>query len=174
MMSNIQTISAKEAGELIVRGEPLVNCRVEGTLDLYALESKLEGRVVIKNCVLDKLDSPSVEFKHAVELRGSHFRACCFDSAYFLAGLTIDSCVFERQVDFEAGGHNKAVISITNSEFREFANFFDCWFQGDVIIMNNDFMKGTNLLGNKGKAYGVSFDVEPRIGNNKGTIDIDG
>jgi hypothetical protein len=40
--------------------------------------------------------------------------------------------------------------------------------------MDNEFAGGANLLGNKDEPFGVQFDVEPRIENNRGRIDLDG
>jgi len=53
-------------------------------------------------------------------------------------------------------------------------NFFDCWFKSGVIVSNNDFKKGTNLLGNKDEVYRVQFDIEPVVENNTGSINLDG
>jgi hypothetical protein len=51
-------------------------------------------------------------------------------------------------------------------------NFFDCIYEGPVIITNNKFEKGTNLLGNQNEPFVASFDDVVTIENNEGEIDI--
>ena len=80
-----------------------------------------------------------------------------------MQGINVDHCIFDSYLDFEAGGHNKKPVIITNTEFKDFVNFFDCWYQDEVIVCGNDFRKGTNLCGNKGKSYQTQFDMPPLI-----------
>jgi hypothetical protein len=77
-------------------------------------------------------------------------------------------------LDFQAGGHNKTgnPIIITNNNFKDFVNFFDCWYENEVTISNNNkFHKGTNLLG-KPHNIPVTFDKEPIIKDNIGQLDL--
>jgi hypothetical protein len=77
-------------------------------------------------------------------------------------------------LDFQAGGHNKQgnPLVITNNDFKEFVNFFDCWYENEVAIINNKFHKGTNLLG-KPFDIPVRFDIQPDIRNNTGQLNLD-
>lgn len=176
MITALQTISAEAAVELILHGKPLFDFQIQGTVDLHKLEGQLNTALIFENCLLENLISPSVEFKYPVRFSRCHFKKCNFDFAYFLYGLTIDNCVFESYLNFQAGGHNqhRFEFTIVRSTFNGFVNFFDCWFQGNVLVMDNDFKKGTNLLGNKSMPYRVSFDVSPIVENNKGLVDLDG
>ena len=99
--------------------------------------------LVLINCIIDNLVSPSIEFKNKVIFENSYFCKCSFNYTYFLGGLTIDNCVFESYLDFEAGGHNQNnnLFTIKNSHFKSFVNFFDCLFQSGVEIINNHFEK---------------------------------
>jgi hypothetical protein len=171
----MQPISSKTAIDLIIQGKPLINYHISDKLELYNLKDKYDCELIIENCIFDNLISPSIEFKHPVRLIRSCFHKCSFNYAYFIEGLMIDNCVFDSYLDFEAGGHNQknSTITIKNSTFKGFVNFFDCWYQSKVVITDNDFEKGTNLLGNKDKAYRVQFDVTPIIENNRGSIDLD-
>jgi hypothetical protein len=47
-----------------------------------------------------------------------------------------------------------------NCIFKEFVDFEDCCFDGDVVLVleNVKFVKGTNLLGNKDTPVEVSFE----------------
>jgi hypothetical protein len=164
-----------EATTLILQGKPIRDSHIIGEFRIDYKKERQEG-LHIENCIIDNLVSPAVEFHGPVNLINSRFCKSLLVGAYFLSGLTIDKCIFETYTDFDAGGHNEIpnAFRIVNSQFLDFVNFFDCWFKNDVIIMDNEFAKGTNLLGNKGEPFRVQFDVEPRIENNKGRIDLDG
>jgi hypothetical protein len=116
----------------------------------------------------------AIHFGKPVRFINCHFEECKFVFTYFLGGLTIDNCKFDDYLDFQAGGHNIAgkLITIANNQFSGFVNFFDCWYESEVIIKNNCFLQGTNLLG-KPLNIPVTFDVEPVIENNQGQLDID-
>lgn len=170
------TISAATAIDMIRQGNPILDSHIVGNLDIYKIDKELTAALVLANCTIDNLVAPSVDFQYPVRLNNCRLFKCSFNYAYFQRGLTIDSCVFESYLDFEAGGHNQPgyLFQIVNSQFRSFVNFFDCWFTGEVAIENNDFGGGTNLLGNKLAVYSVQFDSKPRIENNRGTLDLDG
>src|SRR5579863_2505921 len=173
---NKVTITAKDANELIVQGKQLKNFHITGDLDLFKIRGELQTDLSIENCIIDNLIAPAVKFSHHVHFNDVCFKRCSFNFARFYDGLLIENCEFETYLDFSPGGHNEKnkLFSIRNSVFKEFVSFFDCWFQGDVEIVNNDFRKGTNLLGNKDDVYRVHFDFEPTIKNNLGLIDLDG
>ncbi|MEM6260963.1 MAG: hypothetical protein AAGI38_00540, partial [Bacteroidota bacterium] len=131
-------------------------------------------KLAIKNCELDLLSCVSVTFKKTVKLVNSHFHDCHFTFSYFLKGLKIDQCTFDDYLDFQAGGHNKegCTITLNNNHFNGFVNFFDCWYESDVLIKGNNFTKGTNLLG-KPNNIPVSFDKRLIMANNIGKLDFD-
>lgn len=97
-----------------------------------------------------------------------------FVFTYFLGGLTIDNCIFYNYLDFQAGGHNKIgnPVIIINNDFKDFVNFFDCWYENEVTISNNKFHKGTNLLGQPFNIP-VTFDKNPIVISNIGQLDLD-
>ena len=76
--------------------------------------------------------------------------------------------------DFQAGGHNKNgnPVIILNNNFKGFVNFFDCWYENEVTICNNNFLKGTNILG-KPNNISVTFYKKPIIKDNIGQLDLD-
>jgi hypothetical protein len=86
----------------------------------------------------------------------------------------MDNCTFDDYLDFQAGGHNKSgnPVILTNNNFKDFVNFFDCWYENEVTISNNKFHKGTNLLG-KPHNIPVTFDKEAIIKDNIGQLDLD-
>jgi hypothetical protein len=170
------TITSETAVDLIRQGKPVRNCHITGDLEIYKLEKGWDAELILENCTVNNMVAPGAAFQRAVRLVNCRFYKCSFNYAYFQGGLTIDNCIFETYLDFEAGGHNEIQHSfqILNSHFRDFVNFFDCWFKGEVVIADNDFEGGTNLLGNKMAAFSAQFDIQPRIENNKGPLDLDG
>jgi len=169
-------ISSEDAIELILQGQEIANYHIIGKTELYKIASKLNRELVIQDCFIEDLVSPSAEFIHGLRIVRSHLAKCSFNYAYFIGGLFISDCTFDSYLDFEAGGHNQndRGFQIKNSSFHGFVNFFDCWFQSAVEVVGNEFKKGTNLLGNKDKPFSVQFDSPPLIENNRGQIDLEG
>lgn len=167
-------LTAKEALNLITRGEVISNCIIRGSL-LFG-ESEFNFPVVFENCEVENLKSGSVQYNRVVKFNKCHFKKCELSFCYFPEGLEIISCLMDSYIDFQCGGHNKptAIVRITDTVFKEFVNFFDCIYEGPVIITNNKFEKGTNLLGNQNKPYAVSFHSVLTIENNEGELSIDG
>lgn len=176
MKNSKNIISSEYAIEIIFQGQELANYHIEGVIDLYKIVEGINSELVIRDCFVENLVSHSIEFIHGLRLVGSHFDRCSFNYAYFIGGLTIDNCFFDTYLDFEAGGHNQknCAFKLKQSSFNGFVNFFDCWFQSTVEVVDNEFKKGTNLLGNKDKPFRVQFDLPPLIEHNRGQMDLDG
>jgi hypothetical protein len=166
-------ISLERATELLNEGYPLTDVHIEGELKIESNQN-WDKEIVFENCIVEYFSGNATQFAQPVKLINCHFKNCHFTFVYFFGGLTIEHCVFDNYLDFQAGGHNKTgnSVIITNNQFKGFVNFFDCWYENEVIISNNKFHKGTNLLG---KLYNipVTFDVEPIIKNNIGQLDLD-
>jgi hypothetical protein len=172
-----ETISGDEAMELIKNNQPIIDKVVVGQINLTNfLDDSNNFSVIIDNSAIDELLANSVNFSKQVILRSSTFKKCEFQFTYFLGGLLIKDSTFDSYLDFQCGGHNQPQIriEILNNEFNGFVNFFDCIYNGPVTIKNNEFKRGTNVLGNKGKAFETQFDLELEITDNRGQVDIDG
>ncbi len=167
-------VPAEKALALLQQGQTLRDYYVSGKLELTPGETWPQ-EVKLENCVIEDLICLSVNFSQAVELRNCRFNNCQFTFSYFLRGLLIDTCYFESYLDFQAGGHNQAdaLIRITNNQFSAFVNFFDCQYEGGVVITNNEFLSGTNLLG-KPHHIPVTFCVAPLLARNTGLLDVNG
>ena len=166
-------ISIERATDLLTEGQPLSDAYVGGELKIETSEN-WDKEVVIENCVIEYFSGSATQFEKPVRLINCQFKKCQFVFTYFLGGLTIENCTFDTYLDFQAGGHNKlgCQVKITNNDFKDFVNFFDCCYENEVTICNNRFDKGTNLFG-KPNNIPVTFDVEPTIKDNAGRLDFD-
>ena len=163
-------ISIKEANDLLNEGLPLINANVEG--NLKNIVTSWDKEVIIDNCIIKNFVGTVTHFEKPVKFINTHFRDCQFIFSYFLQGLLIGNCTFDKYLDFQAGGHNKPghSIIIQNNIFSEFVNFFDCWYNGEVLVRNNKFNKGTNI---ESKNQLITFDVPPVILDNIGQTNIE-
>lgn len=165
-------ISSETAYDLLQNGQALVDVYVQGDLNIEICE-EWNHEVVFENCIVEDFSGSTTQFNKHVKMTNCHFKSCQFIFSYFYGGLTIQNCVFDYYLDFQAGGHNQPghQITISNNEFKGFVNFFDCIYESDILISSNNFQKGCNLLG---KPFGipVSFYTEPVIHDNLGELDL--
>jgi len=166
-------ISKERAIDFLKEGHSLTDVYVNGELRIV-VPDKWEKEVLFENCIIESFSGINTQFNEPVRLLNCHFKKCDFTFTYFLGGLTIENCTFDNYLDFQAGGHNKAgnPVIISNNDFNDFVNFFDCWYESEVKINDNNFNKGTNLLG-KVHNIPVTFDIKPIIKNNIGQLDLD-
>lgn len=173
VVSPKHNITSTYALDLIMSGQSLKDYYVTGKVELTGLDD-FDMPVEADNCIFEHFEAISSLFLKKVKLTNSDFKDCSFMFSYFPGGLEIDNCSFDSYLDFQSGGHNKEgkPVFICNSTFKNFVNFFDCWYESEVVIKNNDFQQGTNLLG-KPFNIPVTFDVKPIIENNKGQLAFD-
>lgn len=156
MPNPTNSISVKEAKKNIDNEIPL---RDSSATEILEIEGGSDWNIM-------------VQFYKRVTIKNSYVKNASFNFSYFIGGLTIDNCVFDEYLDFEAGGHNSPgnFVIIKDNCFRSFVNFFDCWFTGEISIDNNTFENGTNILS---KNQLVSFDVPILTQNNVGDLSIE-
>lgn len=172
--------TAGEVLDHLKRGLPIRDARVADHVDLRDLcePDGMRARVPVtfSGCELRALSGAIIEFEGPVVLKRTVVSAAVFCGAYFLGGLRVEGCRFESDVDFGAGGHNRdgSELALTDTVFGGFVDFYDCWFEGPVLIRRCAFEKGTNLLGNVGEPIEVSFDVPPVIEETTGDLALSG
>ena len=127
----------------------MFNCIIN-TIDLIGV-FELKTHLIIENCIINNF----------------HIHSC-----WFLNGLTFKNSVVKNPVDYQMGGHNIKPIVLEGSVFMGFFNFFDCQFYNIIELRNNVFMRGTNLLGNKGEGFENRFERGWLVENNVGNIDL--
>lgn len=128
----------------------LINCNID-TIDLTGV-FELKVYLIIENCIIQNLQ---------------------IHSCWFVNGLLLKNNIIKNYVDYQMGGHNTNPIVIEENIFSSFFNFFDCQFEDVIIIKDNVFVKGTNLLGNKGEGFENSFVSGWVVENNIGRVNID-
>ncbi len=166
-------VTVERAIDLLKGGQPLLNLYIDGEITIESNET-WSKEIVIDNCIVDYFSGSMTQFDKPLKFTNAHFNKCQFVSTCFLSGLTIENCTFASHLDFQAGGHNKTgkPVSLINNDFADFVNFFDCWYESEVTIINNRFQKGTNLLGKPHKIP-VTFNILPIVNNNFGRLDFD-
>lgn len=127
----------------------LINCLIN-TIDLIGA-FELNVHLIIENCIIHNLK---------------------IHSCWFVNGLLLKKCIVTNHVDYQMGGHNLNPIVIEGNIFIGFFNFFDCHFENRIELKNNVFIKGTNLLGNKGEGFENSFAKGVLIENNVGNLEM--
>ena len=166
-------ISTERATDLLQDGLSLLDFYIDGEIKIETNET-WDKEIIIENCIIEYFSGSVTQFDKPVKLINSHFKRCQFTFTYFFGGLTIENCTFDNYLDFQAGGHNKTnnPVRIINNNFFKFVNFFDCWYENNVTICNNNFQRGTNLLG-KPFNIPVTFEIDPIIKDNLGQLDYD-
>lgn len=169
MTKSANVISAENAFTLLNEGVPIVDTHIEGQLRIETTRPWKQP-LIFKNCTLEFFSGNVTRFDKPVRLINCHFKKCDFTFSYFPGGLMIDRCSFDNYLDFQAGGHTNHPVIISNCIFNGFVNFFDYQYEAAVNISNNEFRKGSNLLGNPNN-ISVIFEVKPVIENNTGKLD---
>lgn len=172
MINNpVNCISAYEAKKSIDNGIPLRDLFITGILNIEG-GSDWDKEIIIENCIIENIVCISIEFNKQVTIKNTYVKAASFDFCYFIGGLVIDNCVFDKYLDFNAGGHNLKgnFIIINCNHFHGFVNFFDCWFNGEISVSNNVFKNGTNILST---TLWVTFDVPIVVHKNVGDLSIE-
>jgi hypothetical protein len=162
-------LTPSEIYENIRQKLPIINVSVEERIDLSLIEEKhqfefgnsngsyetmVEYPVTFKNCRISSLVAQDVAFLNTIILEKCILQKAGFSSCYATGGMIMTECEVKSDMNlFKYGGHNAfdKPIKIINCIFHGFVNTEDAWFMGPVTISNCRFLKGTNLLANKGK-----------------------
>jgi hypothetical protein len=176
----MRRFSKDEVLERLRRGKVVRNAVIAESLDLRVLCQKgykIQLPIRFVGCHLRGLEASRLGFHERIFLKGCTIQSAenAFDSSWFVAGLGVEKCTFESAVSFQCGGHNQqgTEVVLVDNTFKGFVNFFDCWFEGPVEVRGCRFKGGTNLLGNQGKPFQVTFDVPPILEDNLGDLNVD-
>ena len=126
------------------------------------------------SCIIDTIDLIGVfELKVSLTIEGCIINNLKIHSCWFTNGVVLINNLVKNYVDYQMGGHNRKPMLFEGNVFSGFFNFFDCQFEDVVELRNNIFIKGTNLLGNRGEGYENSFSKGFVVENNLGIVDAD-
>lgn len=150
MVKENQNIDTLNRADLVdCKSFHLINCIIN-TIDLIGV-FELNAYLILENCIINNLN---------------------IHSCWFVNGFLLKNCIVKNYVDYQMGGHNANPIVMEGNVFIGFFNFFDCQFENRIELKNNVFVKGTNLLGNKGEGFENNFAEGWLIEDNVGKIDI--
>ena len=171
-------MSDSEVFMSIVGNKPIEHAIIKDKIYLSRITDEENGitqKVIFKNCEIEFLDCQTISFNERVEFHNCKINRIDFNWSYFVGGLIIDECDIDNEVVFDFGGHNQKdkPIIIECSKFRNFVSFVNCLYYGPVIIRENTFMCGSNLLGNRQDIFASFFDAgDPLVENNIGQLTL--
>lgn len=150
----------------------MVTISLQNIKDLNSESLSERSSITIDKCIIDHIDFCSLCFSEEVVIRGCVIHKIDMLSTFFEKGLRFENNVIMGDAIFEAGGHNAAPISFSGNVFHGFFHVFDCVFDAPLIVRDNIFLKGTDLLTKEGKGFDNSFEGGLSIDNNLGTLNV--
>lgn len=138
--------------------------------------SELEGfnSFIISNCIIETIDFDSFDADMEIVIENCIITNFCIHSAWFTNGLVFRRNIVVNYVNYQMGGHNEKPIVFVENIFHEFVNFFDCHFNDSLILENNIFNLGSNLIGNNTEGFANTFVKDFVASNNVGEINLNG
>lgn len=120
-------------------------------LDVFNYKPERENNILqISNSIINSLCFPAFEIGAKVVIENCNIGTLMINNTWFEAGLVLRNTIVKSRIEYEAGGHNKSPI----------------------IIENNIFLKGTNLLLKEGCGTDPTFEKGIIIENNIGRFNI--
>ncbi len=179
MDKNKPQVSLKQVYDSISHNAEISGVSVNDKIQLknVSIDEYILNKVIFKNCIINALEGDYLFYDDFVILERCSINIANFAASFFSSGCEIRECIFYNDLNLlSMGGHNKPDMPIIISDcvFHGFVNFIDAWFGGPVEITKCHFLKGTNLLGNKGQPFVVMFSVPPIISENIGSLDKNG
>lgn len=153
----------------------MVNMKIENKIigKFHSSEIKTISLFHVKNCIIDTVDFDFFECEFKIIIENCIINNLLIHSCWFENGLDFNNNHVRNYVNYQMGGHNKKPINITGNIFCDFVSFFDCHFEDQMLLQNNLFLKGSNLLGNKNEGFVNTFDNEIILIDNIGDLNLD-
>lgn len=136
------------------------------------IASECNQPFALDNCIIDKLDLSGVDFKEKVIIKNCIIKSLEAYSSFFGGGLDFTGNIVSSTIQIEAGGHNRLPIIIANNIFQCFVGFFDCYFFDKLIVHDNIFMLGSDLLTKEDPSFDNRFDSGVDYKNNIGCLSV--
>lgn len=139
-------------------------------IDLDSIDKNED--VKISNSIINEMNFVSLVFPKKVYISNCIIDKFVIYSCWFQGGLHFVDNIVLSDIDYQMGGHNIEDFILENNIFNGFFGFFDCQFKGDVMIRNNIFKKGSDLLYKENKGFDNLFEGQLIIENNIGRLDV--
>lgn len=121
-------------------------------LPIFRVSDLENESITIKNSYINKIDLAFTRFEYSnLVITGCTIGKLFLHTAWFSKGFVLSNCVIEEEFNYEMGGHNEEPI----------------------VIKNNIFCKGTNILIDFHTGANNSFAKSTRINNNLGELDYE-
>ena len=138
----------------------------------YSCIDIFNHEIIITNCIIRKLDLDSLCLQKSVQIKNNFIQEFKIYSTWFKAGAIIKNNIFTNEIDYQMGGHNMNPIEIISNIFMGHFAFFDCQFEDQLIIKDNIFRCGSDLLYKENKGFDNIFKKGYIIKNNIGDLDV--
>lgn len=111
----------------------------------------IEKSVIIKNCIINKIDLRSITFKNKFEIRYSHINSAIFSYSRFEKGVNFSTTVFYEQASFYGAwffynayfsdSNFKCIAEFSSTYYEEWACFHSIVFEADANFGSSTFKK---------------------------------
>lgn len=128
--------------------------------------------LVLDNCLVEEFSFVGVEFLRQVSIHRSIIKQLEIYGSWFVGGLNFTNNIVLSFVDYQAGGHNEKEFVLSGNIFCKHFRFFDCHFEEKVIVENNLFVEGTDLLAKENPGFDNIFGKGIDVHHNKGPLDL--
>ncbi|MBC5642792.1 hypothetical protein H8S77_07820 [Parabacteroides sp. BX2] len=139
-------------------------------IDLNSIDNSEE--IIISNSIIDEINFASLIFSKKVCISKCIIDKFVIHSSWFEGGLNFVDNIVLSDIDYQMGGHNITDFVLERNLFNGFFSFFDCQFEGNVIVKDNIFKKGSDLLLKEDKGFDNLFERQLIIENNIGHLDM--
>lgn len=101
-------------------------------IDLNSIDNSEE--IIISNSIIDEINFASLIFSKKVCISKCIIDKFVIHSSWFEGGLNFVDNIVLSDIDYQMGGHNITNFVLERNLFNGFFSFFDCQFEGDVIV----------------------------------------
>ncbi len=152
----------------------LENIEISEPLDIHSLtgNSSVDFNIIIKNSVLKSIKGEYLDYNKKVEFDNCKIESISFQGITVNNTFSIKNCEILTFVDFACSVFepNEEYFIFENNIFNNVITFEDCDFRSPIKMINNNFIKGSDL--NTVKDLGCYYPENSIIENNKGNLEL--
>lgn len=136
------------------------------------IEAHVDEPFILSGCMIESLDLNALEFSKEVIIENCIINSLTIYCSWFAGGLKFANNIVISDINYEMGGHNNKEIELAGNIFKGFFRFFDCQFDGKLIVKDNIFMQGSDLFTKENKGFANDFANGFLVENNIGKLDV--